>query len=387
MEQNQNNKISEHNFLNLVLVLVKWRMTIFIIIFASIIVGITIAFLIPRQYKSIARVLPPKESTMLSGFSGLSNLVRSLPSGLTNLGKFEDPFNYIALLRSRTVMEEIIVKFNLQDVYEISDRSLEKTLKILKNNTEIDWTEENTLEIRVWDYDAQLGADITNFYIEMLNKRSFELQTQEARNTRTFLEQRVRQNKDDLYQAEQNLKEYQEKEKIIVALDPSTFGLSPVAEVYAQKVKKELELNILRQTIGKNHPQYIMVRRELQNLESKISRFPEIGIESIRLYREILIQQKIMELIVPLYEQVKVNENKDIPVAYILDPAVPGERPDRPKRLFILGILTFLGAIFSFIFIGYKEYLSNLKENQPEQWKKVLEVKQSLKVFKKLNAK
>ncbi len=100
--------------------------------------------------------------------------------------------------------------------------------------------------------------------------------------------------------------------------------------------------------------------------------------ESLRLYREMAIQQKIMEFIIPLYEQAKFDEHKDVPVAYVLDKAVPGERPDRPKRLFVAGAAAFLGFILSLIMIMVNEYLSHLKVEAPDHWQRLAAIKRSV---------
>jgi uncharacterized protein involved in exopolysaccharide biosynthesis len=79
-----------------------------------------------------------------------------------------------------------------------------------------------------------------------------------------------------------------------------------------------------------------------------------------------------MELIVPLYEQAKITENKDVPVAYVLDPAKPGERPDRPKRIFVVGISLFLGIVAAAGTVIFQEYRAWLAADRPElaqSWK------------------
>jgi tyrosine-protein kinase Etk/Wzc len=382
MSTNNSEQVTEYKVLDFFLLLVKWKKIIALTVGSSIILGLILAFTVPRQYKSIARILPPKESNTLTALSGLSSLVRSLPGGIAKFGRAEDPYDFIALIRSRSVMEEIVRKFTLTQAYEISDNSMEKTLKELANNTEVDWTEENTMEIRVYDRDANRAADIANSYVELLNKRHYELQTQEAKNTRIFLQQRVEQNRLELTEAEKRLQSYQEKEKMMVPVDPSAAGISAIAEIYADKIKKEVELGILQRSVGEQHPHYRQTKLELDALNAKIATLPEIGITSLRLYRDVAIQQKIMELLIPLYEQAKVNEHKDVPVAYVLDYAVPGEKPDRPKRLFIVGIAVFLGILLSLVIISWKEYSTHLQLNSPERWAQLQSLKRVLHTFK-----
>jgi len=358
--------------LDLLLVLARWRKTLVIGILASMIVGIGLAFIVKREYKSVARVLPPKETNTLSGLAGLASLAKSLPGNLARFGKNEDPYDFVAILRSRTILEDVIAKFDLIRVYDIPDASIEKAMKALVDNTEVDWTEENVLEIRVWDVDAQRAAAMANYYADLLNKRNFELLTQEARNNRVFIEQRLAQNREDLRMAEDSLQGYQERRGMVVPSDGSASGLSSFAELYAIRVKKEIEVGILRRTLGETHPQYMQAQLELSMISKELSRFPEIGIGSLRLLREVLIQQKIMEMMVPLYEQARINEHKDVPVAYLLDPAKPGERPDRPRRLVIVAIAVFLGIVVSSIVVVLREHVAHLRASSPEEYQKLL---------------
>lgn len=347
--------IREFQLKEILQIFLRWKKQILIIVLSSLIIGTALAFIIERQYKSVAVLLPPKEQSML-GLSSISNMMKSIPSGL---GKFtgakDDSYDYVAILRSRTVMEEVINKFDLKRVYSISDSSMEKTIKEFKANSEVEWADGDIFEIRIWDFDAMRAAEITNYLVEILNRRSYELHSQEAHNNRIFIENRVKQNQIDLKKAEEELQRYQEKTGTIVVTQSSTQGVSSIAELYGMKARKELEIGVLQKTVGKDNAELKQKQIELQTLNEKTKNIPELGINSLRLYRELAIQQKILEFIIPLYEEARVNEHKDIPVAYVLDKGIPGERPDRPKRLFILGISLFIGILLSLLLVVFKE--------------------------------
>lgn len=362
------NNNMEYKVSDLIKIILKWKKQVLIILFVSILIGISLTFVIKRYYKSVASVLPPKQSSSLS-LSGINNVLKSLPLGVSKLaGTKDDPYDYIAILQSRSVIEDVIKKFDLLNVYDLADHSMEKTIKEFRSNSEIEWSEEYTLEIRVWDIDAKRASEITNYLVDILNQRSYELNTLEAHNNRVFIEQRVLQNKEDLKKAEDDLQKYQEKTEAIVITQPTSDAISPIAELYGIKAIKEIELGVLKKTVKNDNPSYKQKLIELETIKEKIKNYPEIGISSLRLYRDVAIQQKIMEFIIPLYEEAKVNEHKDIPIAYVLDRGVPGERPDKPKRVFIVGISGFIGLIFSFLFIAFKEKYSTL-ENFKSQFR------------------
>jgi len=338
---------------------------------SALVIGLALAFTVTRYYQAITRVLPPKESAMLSGLGGISSLMKSLPAGLNKIGGVDDAFNYMAILKSQTVMASVVEKFSLKSVYEIPDSSLEKAIKELRTNVEVDWTEENALEIRVWDKDRVRAAAIADYLVELLNERSIQLQTQEASNNRKFIEQRVIQNREDLRKAEEELKAYQETHGSLIISDVNSASLSPIAELYATRAVKEMELDVIAKTMGETNAQYRQKKVEFEVLNSRLQKFPEIGVRSVRLFREIAIQQKIMEMLVPLYEQAKVSEHKDVPVAYLLDKALASERPDRPKRASIVGIATILGFLLSLVFITLREYLGQLQSRDPRRYEQL----------------
>ncbi len=364
-------EVSDVRILDILAALAGRRNILLTAVTVGLVAGIVLAFVIPRQYLSVARVLPPKNSDLLSGLGVVSSLVKSLPLGVGKFGAGSESYDYIALVRSRTVLESVIRKYDLIRVYDIADSSMEKTIKELKGNLDIDWTDDNVLEIQVWDEDAERAAGIANELVDLLNRRSYELQTQQARNAREFIEKRLGENRADLRAAEDSLRVYQDRQQMIVPMDPGSANFSAMAELYVEKVKKEIELEILRNTAGEENPLFLQAKLEHAALLKNIEKLPTMGIASLRLYRELIIQQKIMEMIVPLYEQAKVDEHKDVPVAYVLDPAVPGERPDRPKRALVAGIVFLLALIIGLGVIAWTEYRDFVSERRPADWAKL----------------
>lgn len=241
-------------------------------------------------------------------------------------------------------MEAVVKEFDLINVYSSRDSSLQEAVKELEGNTKFETLDDETLVIDVLDKDPRRAADMANFFVETLNQISLRLGTREARSNREFIEKRLEQSKEDLRKAEDSLRAYQEKSRFLIAPEASSASFSGIGELVAMKAKKEVELSILRQTTSGDNAAITQLRIEIGAIERKLQEFPEAGLTSFRLYRDVAIQQKIVEILLPMYEQVKVDEQKDVPVLLVLDKAVPPEKKDRPKRLIIVG-LTLLGAI------------------------------------------
>ena len=117
-----------------------------------------------------------------------------------------------------------------------------------------------------------------------------------------------------------------------------------------------------------------------------LKNLPDLGIEYVRLYRELQIQEKILEFIMPQYEQAKINEKKDTPTVQVLDPAVAPIKRSSPKRMFmVLGAGIFV--LFLFIIAAYikvnAEYLGEEHPEQYRQWSYVLHNLKPTQWFKK----
>ena len=81
---------------------------------------------------------------------------------------------------------------------------------------------------------------------------------------------------------------------------------------------------------------------------------PELSVEYIRLYRNVTLQEKILEFILPQYEQAKIQEAKDTPSIQILDKANYPIKKHRPKRALIVIFYCFLGTLFCLTYLYSK---------------------------------
>lgn len=353
------------DFIEYLSVLNEWRRFIFLNVLAATVLVLIISFLLPKWYKATASVLPPKEPDMFGSLGAASSVLKGISGGrgLRALGQSQGAYSYFAILKSRTAMEAVVRRFDLINVYGISDSSMEKAVRVLFSNTDFETAEDDNITIEVLDRDPQRAADMANYFVDLLNELSIKLGTQEARSNREFVEKRLAKSQEDLRLAEEGLQKYQEKSGMIVALDPSSPGVSGIVELYGMKAKKEIEIAILKRTVSADNSVLKQDELELKELDKKVSTFPGVGMESLRLYREILIQQKIIEFLLPLYEQAKVDEHKDVPVLLVLDKAVAPERKAKPQRLLIVFLVAILSS-FAFVLLAFLLHGLARRENE-----------------------
>jgi uncharacterized protein involved in exopolysaccharide biosynthesis len=106
---------------------------------------------------------------------------------------------------------------------------------------------------------------------------------------------------------------------------------------------------------------------------------PEIGLEYLRNYREIELQSKLLEFLLPLYEQAKIEEQRDTPSVLVLDTAVPAIKPAKPKRLIILVVVLCGSLLLGFFVALTKESLLRARAHRsPEEHAQVEMIKREL---------
>jgi capsule polysaccharide export protein KpsE/RkpR len=110
---------------------------------------------------------------------------------------------------------------------------------------------------------------------------------------------------------------------------------------------------------------------------------PNIAIQYLRTYREVEIQQSILEIVMPMYEQAKVEEQKSMPTIMLMDEATVPELKHSPKRsVIILGVLFLvLFILLPFVFLGEKAVSRELFQN-PLQIKEANFFNRILKIYR-----
>lgn len=327
-----------------------WRKFIIIntLFVAVVTTGITV--LLPNYYRSTASILPPKQQDIFGSAMGASSLLKGLSGGklLGNLGRNNGTYNYLAILKSRTSMQQVISRFDLMTVYGYAKDEQDKAIKELEENTQFEVQDDENITIDVFDQDPQRAASMANYFVELLNATSIKLGTQEAKNNREFIERRLFQCRADLKKAEDDLRVFQEEKDIFISEDATASSIAAYAELYAMKAKKEIEIGVLQKSVTADNQVLRQSQDELEVITKKLDGFPKSGLEGVRLYREVVIQSKLLEFLLPIYEQAKIEEQKDVPVLLVIDTAVPAEKKSKPKRaLIIIPIVSVFFLLFT----------------------------------------
>jgi tyrosine-protein kinase Etk/Wzc len=348
----------------------QWRRTLVIFVLCVTVVAGIVSLLLPKWYKSTASVLPARTQGMMGGMGALSQLLKDVtPGSASKLGGSQSSsYSYLAILNSRRAAEDMIRRFDLMKEYDIDDNSMEKAIKEFYDNFNFEVTDDGAIVINIFDRDSVRAADMANHMVQILNEVSVELGTGEARKNREFLENRVAENRRQLSAAEDSLKRYQEVHGMLLLGDDAKSAAASIGALYATKVKADVELSVLQQTSGRENVAYQQLQLQRDALEKKLSTFPQLGMESFRRFRDVVIQQKIMEFLVPLYEQARLEEHKDLPVMVVLDKAVPAEKKERPQRTVIVAAAFLSSLVIALIVSFLLAHVRLLKVTEHERY-------------------
>jgi len=342
-----------HTLLQILEVVTKYRVFISRFVLGTTVITVIVALLLPKWYKSTASVFPAEKADLFGALEGVSSLVKSFSPAraLTSLTGSSETDRYLAILKSGTVLNAVIQKFDLINVYDITSYPQEKTTKELLSNVEFAVETEGNLTITVYDKDPQRAADMANYFVEMLNKTNTELSVQNARGNRLFVQERYEKNLHDLTAAEDSLRAFQQRYGIIALPEQTEASIKAAAELAGQLALKEVQEGVLRRTLMPDHPSVLNLQAEIQGLRSKLqgmnrggqavegemrlfvpfNQVPQLATDYVRRFREVEIQYKILQFITPLYEQAKVEEKRQTPSVVVLDQAGPAERKSKPK--------------------------------------------------------
>jgi uncharacterized protein involved in exopolysaccharide biosynthesis len=283
------------------------------------------------------------------------------------------------MLKSKTLAEELVQRFNLMQVYE--SKTEEDAIRSLESCTRIITSKEKVIKVTVEATAPQLAADLANAYAEGLDKLNRTLAVTKAGQNRRFVGQRLAEAKVDLAAAEDALAAFQSKSKTVALDQQAGAALRAAAEIQGRITADEVRLQVMESFLTPENPDAVKLKLEIQQLKQQLrllesggrglasgdrlhpafSSVPALGIEYARLMRALKIQETLHAMLASQYEQAQLAEARDTPTVQVLDRAKPPTRKIRPSirlNMMVAGaVALFLGILLAF-FLEYLEQLN-----------------------------
>ena len=350
----------------------KKRKFIFWNTFGFAVLSIVISLFMPKWYSSQATIISSGSST-----SNFLSMLSGIPMGDFGLSALnEDISNYIAILESRNVRENVVNKFDLINRYDSQD--IEFAMDALSKNVELRVSEEGSLLITVLDKDPVMARDIADELIFQLDEVNKRLSTEKGHFERKFFEERLIQNREDLEIAENEFKHFQQTYGLIDVPSQVTSAIETYALIYAKMVEADVQYEIAKSIFLTDDPkvlQLLKMKSELnQLLDEMVTKgddkkvllafqdLPDLGLEYARLFREVELQSRIMEFLLPQYEQARMEETKNIPSLQVIDKPYVALNKAKPQRSLIVVVTTVMAFIISVLYILFEYRTRELRK-------------------------
>ena len=366
------------------------------------IAALIISLLLPKWYYSSATLKLSSQSSFDP--SSLIGSLTDIPF-LGDLGLGEAVANidrYIAILESRTLLDSMLFRFDLQNRYKAKYRFVARK-QFLINSVRAGDPKTEILTVGVYDKDPELARQMADYYVSLLDRAVQNLFNENARNNRIFIEKRVEQNRRDLEQAENNLAIFQKQHGIYQPEEQVLLALKIASDLEANLMAEEIKLGVAQKLYSKGSAEIKDLQLRIGEIRNKINdlkggsgnnnandsfiihfdKAPDLALNYLRLFREVEIQSKLMAYLLPIYEKSKIDETKDTPSLLVIDePQVP-EYKTKPKRAFIVIGAFLFSLVFSLAVVLFRNYYRNFYANADDSLKSKLSYIESNLAFRK----
>lgn len=366
----------EINLLDYLIVLLKRKKLIIGITFGAAIITAIMSLNMPPVYKAETKIFPPQQS---------SSMATQFLSQLGGAGGIKTTNDlYIGLLKSRPVLDGVIDRFKLIELYktksqEDARRALAGALKAQDDK------KSGIITIGVEDKDPKRAAELANAFVEELGNLNNVLAVTEAAQRRLFFEEQLKDAKESLIKAEESMRGFQERTGAIKIDEQAKAVIEGIAQLRAQIAAKEVQLKVMRTYATPQNPDIQRTEEELSGLREQLSklevrsshnnpdplmptgRIPSLGTEYIRKLREFKYNEALYEILVKQYGAAKLDEAREAAIIQVIEKAIPPEQRIKPKRrqmVMIAGGMGLFFSIFAAFFMEYKEKASNDPENK-----------------------
>jgi len=356
--------------------------------------AILVYLVMKPMYTAEATFLPP-QSAPGSGMSQMMSQLGSLSSLGALSGGLKSPGDvYVGILKSRTIADDLIKRFDLQKIYKT--KRISDTAKKLKDRSTFVSGKDTLITISVEDHDANRATSLANGYLDALYEQNGRLALTEASQRRLFFEQQLEHEKDALADAEVELKKTEEQTGLISPGGQAQLGIDSIAQVRAEISSREIELDALKQAATDQNPAVVRLQTQIDGLQQQLQKLengsavrrpgnvlpatakvPELALEYVRKEREVKYHEVLFGLIAKQYESARLDEAREAPVLQVVDRAVVPDRKSGPPRTLIMLASCLLGALAGAGWIIAKDFVEKLRLD-PARGPKYLALRQAI---------
>jgi uncharacterized protein involved in exopolysaccharide biosynthesis len=338
----------------------------------AFVIGIVVSLLLPVSYTATTKIMTPQQTqpsaALLMSQLALNSTATNPLAGATGGGlSLRNPNElYLGLLASRPIADGIIAEFGLSGAYHAKDMTAAR--KALADRTIVTSEKSTLIAISVTDTDKKRAAAIANAYPEQLRDLTKNLALTEASQRRLFYEERLKDAKADLVNAELAFQQIQ-KQKGLIQLDAQAKALiTSLADLHAEVADKEVQLQALRSYSTEQNPEVQLLESQLASLQNQTAKLEErsgapgsggmdladvagAGADYLRAEHELEYRQALFDLLLKQYDAARWDESRNAAVIQVVEEAIPPDVKSAPRRTLIVLVFTAFGLFGAWFYI------------------------------------
>jgi tyrosine-protein kinase Etk/Wzc len=349
-------------------------------------IGLIVALLTPNMFTARTTLLQP--SSQQSGSAAALAALGSLGGLAGSLGSKAADELYVGLLKTDTLRRDVAQQFDLNKRYQT--KNFEALKKEMTQRVRVSSDKKSGLIlIEVDDEDPPFAAQLANAHAEQVLKLLSRLAVSEAQKRRMFFEQQLKDTKENLIQAEQQLRSVQEKSGMVVLDKQAGAIIEALAQLKTRIAEREIKLKVLRTNTTAENPDAQLLSAELAALRSELTRMestarvdskenaagmdtpigqlPGKAIDHVRALREVKFQESMLGSMLKQFEIAKLDEAKDAPALQQVDVAVAPDQKSKPHRAFIIGMAFLMGLILACAVVIWRRFHAWAQSDGPEK--------------------
>lgn len=367
----------------------------------GLLVGLAVAFVIPRHFESNATMMPPESSGssagLLASMAGRAlggDVLGGLAASL--LGSRSNGPLYIDLLRSSYVTGHMIDRFHLQDIYHSRYR-VDAAKKLIRRTKVVQEKKSGVISLTVTDTDPVRARDMAQAYLDELNVLVNRTSTSAARRERVFIEGRMATAKEELGRAQIAMSNFSSTHAAVDIREQTRVTVESEAKLQGQMIVTQGELDSLRQIYGDQNVRVRAAEARLGDLKREFEKIggssaelpaerngsqganpesvsfppllqlPRLAVPFANLYRNERVQEAVLDLLTQQYEVSRIQEARDVAAINVIDaPGIPEKKSFPPRTLLILAF-TFVGLWGGAAFVVVRDRWSAVSSQDPRR--------------------
>ncbi len=340
-----------------------------------------ISFVMTPIYRSTASVIPVSGSQ-----SPLGNLAGLAAMAGISIGQSDESQKIMAVLKSRTIKENVIKRLNLINVIldEVpEDRDpMNVAIEVLDDMVSIsDDKKTGVISISVDFKDPRIAKNIADAYVDELQRILNEKALTVAKLNRIFLEKQLEEEEEKLKRYQLELARFQKSTKLIEPQEQLKGTMELYGELIAQKINLQVQLRRLETALSSGNPKIEMIKEQLRAIDQQIkeleersggaipsiSEAPEKMTQYVDLLRKLKTSEAVYETLLKAYEQAKFQEAKENLYVQVIDNAFLPDKPVKPKKVLMIAV-SGVSSLFLGIFLAFfLEWLEGIKRRKKEE--------------------